>query len=213
VLSLVSYQRRMWDELWRWQAARVATVPRPPEPERALFVADVTWVAGVGGGAAGHATGTLAAGIALHETKAYIFLDDLTTNPAAPLRLRHAGATLVLATAKQYCLSVGKPACAFTSYRGLYKIARRLGFEARPSGALLVWSLPHEPFPGEFEARVVAQPRETKKGGPVAKPARHTVDGENVYERDRHPSNGKVSRQVVREVVKSADGKTITLKK
>ena len=178
-LVLASAQPWMWDELWLWQAEHVGgvcweppgdppiggpVVRRPNVPDRAFFVGRPD--AEVGRGA-------LIAGVGLHEARSYVFLDDLTTNPAAPGRDRLQAVELVLKAAQQYAVSVGKPICAFTAVPSLYRIARRLGFAARPAGALLVFADRALPLgPPAFT------PREEKNRRPPREERRSTGDGE-----------------------------------
>ena len=186
----------MWDTLWRWQCEHrgfrptdaVANHPRPPEPDRALFVATADCpIAGVG----------------LHETRAYVFLDDLTTNPEAPARLRYDAVEHVLRAAQQYAVSVGKPLCAFTSVPSLYRIARRLGFVARPSGALLISAIGALTLE-EPPARARAKKKRAAQG-PRTQATRSTLDGENVR-LDRQHTQPRVPRQAVKRIVKLSNG-------
>lgn len=193
----------MWNELWRWQAehqyenkgegmrwARGDPPPvevagtRPVEPDRALFV-------GWDGGAP---VSSLVCGLGLHETKGYLFLDDLTTNPKAWPKIKYRAVELALTAAQQYAVSVGKPICAFTAFRGLYRIAKRLGFVARPQGALLVFASTALPLEREVE----------KKPGPPLK-----GPGSPLAERSRsgvgQPASSRVPRQDVLRAANLAD--------
>jgi hypothetical protein len=172
---------------WRWSDSppHEGTVIRPSEPDRALFVVDSEATVG---------SLAIIAGLGLHETRAYVFLDDLTTNPQTLGRLRLSAVEHLLRAAQQYAVSVGKPICAFTAVPSLYRIAKRLGFASRPRGALLVFAAPTLPL------------KVKKRAAEYHSAARFTVDGENVR-RERHHAQTKVPRQAGKHPAKLSNGK------
>ena len=196
MLALVAARAGSWDELWRWQCLhrgglgwpaggeppRELLRLRPLAPDRALFVGATT--PGLPN----------VCGLGLHETRGYVFLDDLTTNPDVPVRLRLRAVELLLRAAQQYAISVGKPICAFTSVPSLYRIARRLGFVSRPAGALLVFADAAIPLEG---------PSAKKTGRPLSKAAGSPVSERNVRRTDRQPNGSKVPGQSISD--KSSD--------
>lgn len=103
-----------------WHQARGG--PMPAIPEDMILIADPR--------------GLLCA-VGLFPTKGpHVFAEHLSTNPAAPLRLRHRAVMALLRALKAYCAMRAKYPLVIIRHRSLMRMLTREGFAPMPAVVL-----------------------------------------------------------------------------
>lgn len=77
---------------------------------------------------------TLIAGVLLYPTAGeYVFAESMTTNPMAPLKVRHRAVYEVIDGVVRYCAIRGKYPMLHIRHRSIAKMLTRYGFVAQPT--------------------------------------------------------------------------------